>query len=116
MTIFFSNIYMKKLINLGGCLFYSFMIFENTKNRELKKMYGHNFFSSFNEYVCFIGGFFNNFLKMSIKENFIFLFRGGGYFRGGGKKKNSKKCKEIILHPSEFFTMEIKVQFWIRYQ
>ena len=44
---------MKKLINLGGC-FYSFMIFENTKNRELKKMYGHNFFSSFNEYVCFI--------------------------------------------------------------
>jgi len=53
MTIFFSNIYMKKLINLGGC-FYSFMIFENTKNRELKKMYGHNFFSSFNEYVFFI--------------------------------------------------------------
>jgi hypothetical protein len=58
------------------------------------------------------------FLKISIKENFIYFFRGRYLERkGGGKeKKNSKKCKEIILHPSEFFTMEIKVQFWIRYQ
>jgi len=55
------------------------------------------------------------FLKISIKENFIYFFRGRYLERKGGEK-NSKKCKEIILHPSEFFTMEIKVQFWIRYQ
>jgi hypothetical protein len=60
--------------------------------------------------------FFQQLSKNVNKRKFYFLFRGGGYFRGGGKKKNSKKCKEIILHPSEFFTMEIKVQFWIRYQ
>jgi hypothetical protein len=52
---------------------------------------------------------------MSIKENF-FIYFGGRIFREERKEKNSKKCKEIILHPSEFFTMEIKVQFWIRYQ
>ena len=89
MTIFFSNIYMKKLINLGGC-FYSFMIFENTKNRELKKMYGHNFFSSFNECVFFIWGFFNNFLKMSIKENFIFYFEGEDILEEEERKKFKK--------------------------
>jgi len=103
---------MKKLINLGGC--FSFMIFENTKNREFKRRC-HNFFSSFNVCEVFQQHYF---LKISIKENFIYFFRGRYLERkGGGKeKKNSKKCKEIILHPSEFFTMEIKVQFWIRYQ
>jgi len=53
---------------------------------------------------------------MSIKENFIFISRGEDILEEEERKKNSKKCKEIILHPSEFFTMEIKVQFWIRYQ
>jgi len=52
---------------------------------------------------------------MSIKENF-YLFRGRIFREERRKKKIQKKCKEIILHPSEFFTMEIKVQFWIRYQ
>jgi len=66
------------------------MIFENTKNRELKKMYGHNFFSSFNEYVCFIWGFFNNFLKMSIKENFIFYFEGEDILEEEERKKFKK--------------------------
>jgi len=66
--------------------------------------------------------FFNNiiFSKNFNKRKFYLFFFGGGSFgeRGSRRKgeKNSKKCKEIILHPSEFFTMEIKVQFWIRYQ
>merc|ERR1719245_622317 len=97
-NFFFKHIYEEINISLGRVFcFYSFMIFENTKNRELKKMYGHNFFSSFNEYVCFIWGFFNNFLKMSIKENFIFLFRGGRIFRGGGKKKIQKSVKKLFF-------------------
>jgi len=78
MTIFFSNIYMKKLINLGGC-FYSFMIFENTKNRELKKMYGHNFFSSFNEYV-FHMRFFQQLSKNVNKRKFYFFISRGRIF------------------------------------
>jgi len=87
---------MKKLINLGGC--FSFMIFENTKNREFKRRC-HNFFSSFNVCEVFQQHYF---LKISIKENFIYFFRGRYLERkGGGKEK--KKFKKVQRNYSSSF-------------
>jgi len=45
---------------------------KNTKNRELKKMYGHNFFSSFNECV-FHMRFFQQLSKNVNKRKFYFF-------------------------------------------
>jgi len=87
---------MKKLINLGGC--FSFMIFENTKNREFKRRC-HNFFSSFNVCEVFQQHYF---LKISIKENFIYFFRGG-YLERGRRRKGEKKFKKVQRNYSSSF-------------
>jgi len=71
------------------------MIFENTKNREFKRRC-HNFFSSFNVCEVFQQHYF---LKISIKENFIYFFSGWifGEREEERRKKIQKSAKKLFF-------------------